>query len=85
MTVKVIIFPIDNSFHVLVAGSWTDFPVRVRSFDDRTTMLAFLENLRLIDPEDAQKLEDFEFMSFCPMFSAEIDEEMLEAHGFSKP
>jgi hypothetical protein len=65
MTVKVIIFPTEDSFHVLVAGSWTDFPMRVRSFDNRTTMLAFLENLRLIDPDDVQKLKDFEFLSFC--------------------
>ncbi len=85
MTVKVIIFPTENSFHVLVAGPWTDCPMRVRSFDNRTTMLAFLENLRLIDHKDAQKLENFEFLSFCPMLSAEIDEEMLEAHGFRKP
>jgi hypothetical protein len=85
MTVKVIIFPIENSFNVLVAGPWTDFPMRVRSFDNRTTMLAFLENLRLIDPNDVQKLVDFEFLSFCPMFSAEINEEMLEAHEFRKP
>jgi hypothetical protein len=59
--------------------------MRVRSFDNRTTMLAFLENLRLIDPDDVQRLENFVFLSFCPMFSAEIDEEMLEAHGFRKP
>ncbi|MDR3723932.1 MAG: hypothetical protein P4K83_05520 [Terracidiphilus sp.] len=85
MTVKIIIFPSENGFNVLVTGPWQNGSMRVCSFDNRATMLALLENLHLVSQADVQKLENFEFLSSCPMYSAEIDGEMLEAHGFHKP
>jgi hypothetical protein len=85
MTVKIIIFLADDGFNVLVSGQLKDVPMRVRSFDNRATMLALLENLHLICPEDVQNLEEYKFLNSCPVYSAEIDEEMLEAHGFHKP
>jgi hypothetical protein len=56
--------------------------MRHRHFDCRTSMIAMLENLRLLTPEDAQKLEDFVFISSCPLYTAEVQEEVLAAHGF---
>ena len=47
-------------------------------------MIALLQNLQLIGPEEAQELEEFTFLSSCPLYSAEIDEETLEAHGFRR-
>ena len=84
MRAKLIIFPHEDGFNVAVWGAWTEGSMRVRSFDNRTTMIALLENLRLIGPEDVQELEDFIFMKSCPIYSAEIDEETLEAHGFHR-
>ncbi len=84
MRAKMIIFPYEDGFNVAVWGAWTEGSMRVRSFDNRTTMIALLENIQLIDPGDAQKLEACTFLSSCPLYSAEIDQETLEAHGFRK-
>jgi CRISPR-associated endonuclease Csn1 len=51
-------------------------------FDNRTTMIALLETLRLISPQEARELEQFDFLDSCPLYSAEIDEDTLAAHGF---
>ncbi len=56
--------------------------MRVRRFDDRASMIALLENLRLITPQEAQELEHFASTDSCPLYSAEIDEDSLVAHGF---
>jgi hypothetical protein len=45
-------------------------------------MIAMLESLRLLTPENGQKLEDFVFINSCPMYSAEVQEDVLAAHGF---
>ncbi len=84
MRAKLIIFPSEDGFNVAVWGAWTEGSMRVRSFDNRTTMIELLQTLRLIGPEEAQKLEEFTFLSSCPLYSAEIDEETLEAHGFRR-
>lgn len=84
MRAKLIIFPYEDGFNVAVWGAWTEGSMRICSFDNRTTMIALLENLRLIGPGEAQELKEFTFLSSCPLYSAEIDEETLEAHGFRK-
>jgi hypothetical protein len=84
MKAKLIIFPYEDGFNVAVWGAWTEGTMRVRSFDNRTTMIACLENLRLIRPEDVHDLENFTFMKACPIYVAEIDQEALEAHGFRR-
>jgi hypothetical protein len=84
MTAKLIIFPYEGGFNVAVWGAWTEGSMRVRSFDNRTTMIALLENLQLIGAGEAQELEKFTFLSSCPLYSADIDEETLEAHGFRR-
>jgi hypothetical protein len=84
MKAKTIIFPHEDGFHVLVWGAWTEGSMRVHSFDDRISMIALLENLRLILPEEARDLNDFNFLNSCPIYSSEIDEEMLDAHGFRR-
>jgi len=58
--------------------------MRVRRFDNRASMIALLENLRLITPQEVQELEHFGFTNSCPLYSAEIDEASLEANGFHK-
>jgi hypothetical protein len=45
---------------------------------------ALLEHLQLIGHGEVQELEEFTFLSSCPLYSAEIDEQTLEAHGFRK-
>jgi hypothetical protein len=45
-------------------------------------MISLLETLRLIGSEEARELERFDFLDSCPLYSAEIDEEILAAHGF---
>jgi hypothetical protein len=84
MRAKLIIFPYEDGFNVVVWGAWTEGSMRVRSFDNRTKMIALLENLQLIGVGEAQELEEFTFLSTCPLYSAEIDEETLEAHGFRR-
>jgi hypothetical protein len=84
MKAKLIIFPSDDGFQVVVWAVWTEGSVRTRSFDNRTEMIALLENLRFIGPTEARELEGFPFLSSCPLFSAEIDEATLEANGFQR-
>jgi hypothetical protein len=84
MRAKLIIFPYEDGFNVAVWGPWTEGSMRVRNFDNRATMIALLENLQLIGAGEAKELEEFTFLSSCPLYSAEIDEETLEAHGFQK-
>ncbi len=83
MQTKMVIFPSENGFNVLVWGKWAEGSMRVRSFDNRTTMIALLENLRLVTPQQAKDLEQFGFTDSCPFYSAEIDEDSLAAHGFN--
>lgn len=82
MQTRMIVFPSDDGFNVLIWGKWARGSMRVRSFDNRTSMIALLENLRLISPQAAQELENFDFIDSCPLYSSDIDEETLEAHGF---
>jgi hypothetical protein len=56
--------------------------MRHRHFDERTGMIATLENLHLLSGEDARKLEDFVFIDHCPIYSSDIEESALPAHGF---
>jgi hypothetical protein len=50
MQTKMVIFPSEDGFSVLVWGKWAEGSMRVRRFDNRATMIALLENLRLITP-----------------------------------
>jgi hypothetical protein len=84
MRAKLIIFPNEDGFNVAVWGAWTEGTMRIRSFDNRTTMIALLEHLQLIGLGEAQELEEFTFLNSCPLYSTEIDEETLEAHGFRR-
>lgn len=85
MPTKMIVFPSEDGFNVLVWGKCTGGAMRVRSFDNRTSMIALLENLRLISPEAAKDLENFTFVDSCPLYSSDdIDEASLESHGFRR-
>ena len=82
MQTRMIVFPNDNGFSVLIWGKWTEGPMRVRRFDNRATMIALLVTLRLINQQEADDLERINFLDSCPLYSAEIDEDTLAAHGF---
>ncbi|WP_041586065.1 hypothetical protein [Terriglobus saanensis] len=77
-----IIFPGEDGLDVVIWGKWRQGSMRARHFDNRTSMLATLENLRLLSPQESRDLESFVFTDYCPIYSAEIDEEVLAAHGF---
>ena len=82
MQVRMVIFPGDDGLDVVICGKGEKATMRHRHFDCRTSMIAMLENLRLLTSEDGQKLEDFIFINSCPVYSAEVQEEVLDAHGF---
>jgi hypothetical protein len=82
MLVKMIILPSEDGLNVLLWERWIQGSMRTRYFADRTTMIATLESLRLITSQQSKVLEDFVFGDSCPLYSAEIDEPTLEAHGF---
>ena len=82
MQTKMVIFPSEDGFNVLVWGKWAEGSMRVRHFDNRATMIALLDNLRLITPQQAQELEQFGFTDSCPLYTADTDEDSLAAHGF---
>jgi hypothetical protein len=84
MQTKLVIFPSDDGFNVLVWGKWSEGSMRVRHFDNRTVMIALLQDLCLITLEEAQKLEQCSFTDSCPLYSADTDEETLIAHGFGR-
>ena len=83
MQTKMIVFPNDDGFSVLIWGKWAEGSMRARRFDNRTTMIGLLETLRLISAQEARELEGFDLLDSCPLYSAEIDEDTLIAHGFS--
>lgn len=82
MHIKMVIFPSEDGFNVLVWGKWAEGSMRVRHFDNRTTMIALLETLGMISAQEAKDLEEFGFTDSCPLYSGGIDEEILAAHGF---
>ncbi|HTV55360.1 MAG TPA: hypothetical protein VMI06_10635 [Terriglobia bacterium] len=84
MQTKMIVFPSEEGFNVLVWGKWTSGSMRVRSFENRASMIALLENLHLISSQAAHELEQLDFVDSCPLYSSDIDEETLEVHGFRK-
>jgi hypothetical protein len=45
MKAKLIIFPYEDGFHAVVWGSWTEGSMRIRSFDNRTEMIALLARI----------------------------------------
>jgi hypothetical protein len=79
---RMIIFPGEDGLDVVIWGKWIQGSMRVRHFENRTSMIAILENLRLLTSKDTQELESFAFTDYCPLYSSEIDEEILAAHGF---
>ena len=84
MQVRMIVFPGEEGLDVVIWGKWTQGSMRFRHFNSRTDMIAVLTNLRLLNQEDAQRLEGFEFKDSCPLYSSEIEQEVLEAHGFGQ-
>jgi hypothetical protein len=56
--------------------------MRCRHFNSRSDMIAVLANLRLLSEEEAQRLEKFDFRNSCPLYSSEVEQDVLEAHGF---
>jgi hypothetical protein len=82
MQTKLVIFPADEGLNVVVWGKWTRGSMRVRYFATRTSMISVLENLCLITSKEARDLESFTFIDTCPLFSAEIEEELLASNGF---
>jgi hypothetical protein len=82
MQVRMIIFPDEDGLDVVIWGKWTQGTMRYRHFDNRTGMIAMLENLHLLNSEDARKLEEFVFLDHCPNYSSEIEEDVLASHGF---
>jgi hypothetical protein len=77
-----VIFPAENGLDVVVWGKWKQGSMRHRHFDNRTTMIVMLEHLRLLTHDEAERLEEFVFTDHCPLYSSEIDEDTLAAHGF---
>ncbi len=84
MQAKLIVFPNDNGFSVLVWDISASGPMRIRRFDNRASMTAVLRSLALITHEEAANLDGFGFLDACPMYSAEIDEDTLADHGFER-
>lgn len=84
MQVKVVIFPAEDGLDVVIWGKWTQGSMRHRHFDDRTSMILLLRTLGLLGAEDAKKLESFVFTDHCPLYSSEIEEATLMAHGFRR-
>ena len=62
MQVKTIIFPGEDGRDVVLSGKWTQGTMRHRLFDCRTSMIARLEDLHLLDSKDVRKLESFAFL-----------------------
>ena len=79
---KMIVFPGEDGLDVVIWGKWTRGSMRHRHFDNRTSMIAILGNLGLLNSEEARKLESFVFLEHCPIYSAEIEEAGLAVHGF---
>ncbi len=75
-----IIFPDEDGLDV-VWGKWTQGSMRHRRFENRTSMIAMLETLGLLSVDEARKLETFVFTDYCPLYSSEIEEDVLAAHG----
>jgi hypothetical protein len=84
MQTRMIVLPSEDGFSVLIWEKSTEGSMRVRCFENRTVMIATLENLRLISLREAKELEDYSFMDFCPLYSSEIDEAPLAEHGFHR-
>ena len=84
MQTRMIVLPREDGFSVLIWGKWSEASMRIRRFENRAIMIATLENLRLISAEDAKELEDYGFIDACPLFSADIDEAVLDQHGFNR-
>lgn len=82
MQVRMVIFPGEEGLDVVIWGKWARGTMRHRHFDCRTDMIAMLESVRLLTSEDARKLEDFVFTDHCPIYSSDIEEDVLAAHGF---
>jgi hypothetical protein len=84
MQTRMIVLPREDGFSVLIWEKWTEGSMRVRRFENRTVMIATLENLRLISLREARELKDYSFMDTCPLYSSEIDEAILAEHGFHR-
>ncbi len=82
MQVKMIIFPAEDGLDVVIWGKWTQGSMRHRHFENRTSMIAMLKVLRLLSSKEAENLDNFSFLDHCPIYSSEIEEEVLVAHGF---
>ncbi len=82
MRVRMIIFPGEYGLDVVIWGKWIQGSMRHRHFADRTCMINMLENVQLLNSEDAKKLENFVFIDYCPIYSSEVEEDVLTAHGF---
>lgn len=86
MQTRMIVLPSENGFNVLIWGKSSGDSMRVRSFNDRASMIALLENLRLLCPQEARELENLDFIDSCPLYRIDdIDEASLDAHGFRRP
>ena len=79
-----IVFPSEEGLDVIVWGKWTQGSMRCRHFEDRTSMIATLEDLGLLTEEQARQLESFSFKDSCPLYSNDIEEDVLAAHGFAR-
>lgn len=82
MQVRILVAPFEDGLDVVIWGRWTQGTMRVRHFEDRTSMIVMLENLQLLSPQEARDLENFVFKDHCPLYTSEIEEEVLVAHGF---
>jgi len=82
MQVKLAILPAEDGLNVIVWAKWATGTMRVRHFQNRSEMIETLVGLRLIGLADGEGLGSFVFSDTCPLFSSEIDEAVLAAHGF---
>lgn len=71
-----------DGLNVVVWGKWTKGSMRVRRFRSRSGMIETLESLGLVSRKDREALESFVYTDTCPLYSVEIDESVLAAHGF---
>lgn len=82
MQARLVIFPAEDGLNVVVWGKWLRGSMRVRHFDTRTEMTEVLLALNLVTSRDVPALESATFEDSCPLFSADVDEDLLDEHGF---
>ena len=82
MQIRMVIMPSEDGLNVILWSKWVAGSIRTRHFVDRAEMINTLRNLGLITDQDGLALESFMFTDSCPLFSADVEENVLDAHQF---